>query len=79
MNDSHKSREQLDKDVHKAIIRAKAKFTTPAILHISQEPCVVGLKAWSLNSAVEVKTMLSISVQLSRSTQLSSQFLVGGI
>jgi hypothetical protein len=45
MNDSHKSREQLDKEVHKAIIRAKAKFTTPAILHVSQEPCVVGLKA----------------------------------
>jgi hypothetical protein len=30
---------------YKSIVRAKAKFTTPAILHVSQESCVVGLKA----------------------------------
>jgi hypothetical protein len=39
MNDSHESKEQLDKGsshrYYKTIVRAKAKFTTPAILHVS--------------------------------------------
>jgi hypothetical protein len=49
MNDSHESREQLDKGsshrYYKTIVRAKAKFIAPAILHVSQESCVIRLKA----------------------------------
>jgi hypothetical protein len=59
MNDSHESREQLDEGssrrYYKTIVRAKAKFTTPAILHVSQESRVVGLKAWSLEFGPQLR------------------------
>jgi hypothetical protein len=35
---------------------AAATLSSQLILHVSQESCVVRLKAWSMNSAVEAKT-----------------------
>ena len=59
INDSYESREQLGEEsshrFYKTIVRAKANFTTPAILHVSKESRVVGLRAWSLEFGPQLR------------------------